>query len=288
MEALAIKNSSIVVDATLGSSGHAAHIVSLLGKKGTFVGIDADPDAISLGNDTLVNHKCHLHLSPGNFRNIDSILDLLHIEKVDAILADLGWRMEQFSGNGRGFSFQIDEPLIMTYGAPDAYAFNAADVVNEWKEEDIKNVLKAYGEERFSGRIARHIVEARKVKPILTTFDLVLVVMDAVPAFYKRGKIHPATRTFQALRIVVNDEFDALDEFIKKAVGRLTVGGRLAIISFHSTEDRIVKHLFKTLAHDHVGIMHTKKPIAATREEIVTNPRSRSAKLRIFEKNAET
>ena len=284
IEALAIQNSSIIVDATLGSSGHASQIVSKLGAKGTFIAIDADSEAIENGKKVLKDAKATTHLVVDNFRNIDSVLDLLHIENVDAILADLGWRMEQFSGNGRGFSFQIDEPLIMTFGEPSKYPFVARDILNDWEEEDIKNVLKGYGEERFAGRIARHIVEARSVKPFATTFELVHVIENAVPAFYRKGKIHSATRTFQALRIAVNDEFDALETFIKKSVALLTPKGRLAIITFHSTEDRIVKHLFKALAHDHVGSLVNKKPTVATREELKQNPRARSAKLRIFEK----
>ncbi len=285
IEALAITSSSIVVDATLGSSGHAQEIVARLGTKGTLVGIDADSDAIKQGSEILKRANCTVHLSNQNFRKIDSVLDLLHIHTVDAILADLGWRMEQFSGNGKGFSFQVDEPLIMTYGDPKDYPFVAQDILNEWDEADIKNVLKGYGEERFSGRIARHIVEAREKSPIVTTSELVTIIEGAVPSFYKRGRIHAATRTFQALRIAVNDEFEALEHFIKASVLRLKPHGRLAIITFHSTEDRIVKHLFKNLAHDQCGMVITKKPIVASREEIVTNPRSRSAKLRIFERN---
>jgi 16S rRNA (cytosine1402-N4)-methyltransferase len=195
--------------------------------------------------------------------------------------------MEQFSGNGRGFSFQIDEPLIMTFGKPEKYSFVARDIVNDWEEEDIKNVLKGYGEERFSGRIARHIVLERKKAPILTTYDLVRVIELAVPVFYTKGRIHHATRTFQALRIAVNDEFDALETFIKKSIAHLSENGRLAIITFHSTEDRIVKHLFKTFSHDRLGIVLTKKPIIAGQEELKKNPRARSAKLRIFEKHEE-
>lgn len=285
IEALALTNSSTAVDATLGSSGHASHIVTKLDTKGTFIGIDADSEAVEQGRGTLKDAKCTVHLVEENFRNIDSVLDLLHVERVDAILADLGWRMEQFSGNGRGFSFQIDEPLIMTFGDPSKYPFVAKDILNDWEEEDIKNVLKGYGEERFAGRIARHIVERRNEKPFATTFELVETIENAVPTFYKRGKIHCATRTFQALRIAVNDEFDALESFIKKSLSYLTDGGRLAIITFHSTEDRIVKHLFKAFTHDRLGVVLTKKPISPTREEVRSNPRSRSAKLRIFEKH---
>ena len=287
IDALAINDSSVVVDATLGSSGHAKRIIETLGSRGVFVGIDADLTAITNATEVLRGSVCILHLHNGNFRTVDSILEQLHIEHADAILADLGWRMEQFSGNGRGFSFQVDEPLLMTFGDPKDYVFTAYDIVNEWDEENIINILRGYGEERFAGRIARHIVEARAEKPIKTTFELVAVIESAVPAFYKRARIHCATRTFQALRITVNDEFVALEDFIKKSVALLTPHGRLVIITFHSIEDRIVKHLFKNLAHDHIGIVHTKKPIVASPEELQENPRARSAKLRIFEKHEE-
>ncbi len=284
VEALAISNTSVVVDATLGASGHAKLITEKLGSKGTFVGIDADADAIAAGKKALAGASCTTHLCVGNYRNIDSLIETLTITNVDAILADLGWRMEQFSGNGKGFSFQVDEPLIMTFGDAQTYPFTARDIVNEWKEVDIRNVLKGYGEERFAGRIARAIVESRETNPIETTFALVEIIKKSTPLVYQRGKIHPATRTFQALRIAVNDEFDALETFIKKSIALLNPKGRLAIITFHSLEDRIVKHLFRTLGHDQVGTVITKRPITATDEELLSNPRSRSAKLRIFEK----
>lgn len=285
VEALAIKSTSIVVDATLGSRGHAERIIAELGPKGLFIGIDADKTAIERAEQQGQTFVPKVIFEVGNFRNINSILAHLHIKEVDGILADLGWRMDQFAESGKGFSFMHDEPLIMTFGNPSTYPFVAKDIVNDWAEGDIKNVLKGYGEERFSGRIARAIVEARAKKPILTTFELVKVVEDVVPGFYRRGRIHPATRTFQALRIAVNDEFETLEEFIKQSVLLLKPGGRLAIISFHSIEDRIVKHLFKNLAHDHIGVLGTKKPITASREELLHNPRARSAKLRIFQKN---
>ncbi len=287
IEALAIKKTSIIVDATLGSSGHAKEIVGKLGSKGTFIGIDADILAIENGKKELRNAPCTIQLCVGNFRNIDEKLSSLKIENADGILADLGWRMDQFGGNGKGFSFQHDEELIMTYGDPRDYPFVAKDILNDWKEDDIKNVIKGYGEEKFSGRIARHIVEAREKNPITRTAELVEIIQNAVPAFYRKGKIHPATRTFQALRIAVNDEFDTLETFIRKSVTLLAPRGRLVIITFHSTEDRIVKHCFKDLVVAGVGVLGTKKPIVPTREEVLRNPRSRSAKMRIFE-NHET
>lgn len=285
VHALAITPSDIIVDATLGSAGHARAIVDVLGTKGTFVGIDVDYVAIDTAWECFKDAKANVHLQVGNFRNIDSILDALDIVSADGILADLGWRMEQFSGNGRGFSFQVDEPLQMTFGDPKNYPFSAHDIVNNWEEEDIKNVLTAYGEERYAYKIAKKIVEVRAVAPIMTTFALVAVIKEAVPSFYLHGKIHPATRTFQALRIAVNDEFEALEHFIQKSIARLTSGGRLAIISFHSLEDRIVKHTFRAYAQSNEGTVITKRPITPSREELLTNPRARSAKLRIFEKS---
>lgn len=284
VEALAIKKDSCVVDATLGSSGHAEAILARLGSKGRFVGIDADKTAIESARKALVQAKATVHVVTGNFRKIDSILEHLHINTVDAILADLGWRMEQFSGNGKGFSFQVDEPLLMTLGNPEEYAFTAADIVNDWSEESIVNVFVGYGEEQYAKRIARRIIETREKHPIKTSFDLVRLIEGVVPRVYRYGRIHPATKSFQALRIAVNDEFEALSEFIEKSVKLLSSGGRLAIITFHSLEDRIVKHSFREIAGRGEGIVVTKKPIVPTRDEVVHNTRSRSAKLRIFEK----
>jgi 16S rRNA (cytosine1402-N4)-methyltransferase len=284
IDSLAITEDSIVVDATLGSGGHAQAILERLGKKGTYIGIDADPLAVE-------NARARLHgdalttLVVGNFRDLNSLLDAHHIQNADAILADLGWRMEQFSGNGKGFSFQVDEPLIMTFGEPSQYPFTAHDIVNEWEEEHLIDILEGYGEEKFARRIARGIVTARSAEPIKTTFELVQVIRDAVPGHYRNGKINPATRTFQALRITVNDELGALTTFLEQAVSRLSPNGRLAVITFHSLEDRVVKHTMRSFAHDHRGSVITKKPILPTRDEIQENRRARSAKLRVFQKN---
>lgn len=283
VEGLAITQASTVVDATLGAGGHAALILTKLGKTGTFVGIDADPEAIKNGTKHL-RGKARIELRVSNFKNIDSILNELQIDTVDAILADLGWRMEQMSGNGKGFSFLVNEPLIMTYGDPAHYTCTARDIIHDWSEQDITNVLRGYGEERYARRIAQKIVETRVRQPIETTFDLVEVIQRAVPSFYLHGKTHPATRTFQSLRIAVNDEFRVLEEFIAASIPRLSHGGRLAIISFHSLEDRIVKHTFRAYEQSGAGKIMTKKPIIAGNDELQRNPRSRSAKLRIFEK----
>ncbi len=283
VDALAIKSSGVYVDATLGAHGHGGHIVSRLDDKGTYVGIDADPDAIRAAEADLKG-ACTIKLLEGNFKDIDSLLNEQGIETVDGILADLGWRMEQFSGNGKGFSFQVDEPLVMTFGNPDKYPFTAREIVNEWDEENIISILEGYGEERYAWRIAKAICTERINAPISTTFSLKEVIERAVPAHYLHGKINPSTRTFQALRIAVNDELGVLEKFLTKAFELLSSNGRLAIITFHSLEDRIVKHTFRNFAHDQKGVLITKKPILPSREEMNSNKRARSAKLRIFEK----
>jgi 16S rRNA (cytosine1402-N4)-methyltransferase len=283
VEGLNITPSATIVDATLGSGGHARAILGKLGKGGTFIGLDADRSAIEALEESL-SSAADTHLLNRNFRKVDKVLKELNIQNVNGILADLGWRMEQFGGGGKGFSFLIDEPLLMTFGDPKNYPFTARDIVNEWKEEDIKNVLKGYGEEKFAGRIARHIVEAREEAPIERSGELAEIIFHAVPGFYRRGRIHPATRSFQGLRIAVNDELEALEEFIKKSIAALAKEGRLAIITFHSIEDRIVKQAFRKAEAEEMGTVLTKKPITATSEELSGNPRARSAKLRIFEK----
>jgi 16S rRNA (cytosine1402-N4)-methyltransferase len=172
----------------------------------------------------------------------------------------------------------------MTYGTPTDHLFTAADIVNGWAEEDIANVIYGYGEERYARRIAKAIVAARTQKPFANAAELAQTVSSAVPAVYRRGRTNPATKTFQALRIAVNDEFAVLEQFIGAAWTVLAPGGRLAIISFHSLEDRIVKHCFRAFTHDQSGLLVTKKPITPTLEELQQNPRSRSAKLRVIQK----
>ncbi|MES2966870.1 MAG: 16S rRNA (cytosine(1402)-N(4))-methyltransferase RsmH [Patescibacteria group bacterium] len=283
IDALALSKDATVVDATLGAGGHARHILKQLGAKGTFIGFDADSTALSELHD-LKKSKSTVHLVHSNFAHIQSELLKLNIEHVDAILADLGWRTDQFTDGGKGFSFTSDDSLYMTYGAPDTYSFTAGDIVNDWKEEDIANVLYGYGEERYSRPIAKAIVAYRKNKKIMTAAELAEIIFTSVPVSYRHGRIHPATKSFQGLRIAVNDEFTVLEQFIAGAWQCLAPQGRLAIISFHSLEDRIVKHTFKNYVQASAGVLITKKPIVASREELVANPRSRSAKLRIIQK----
>lgn len=283
VEALALTPASVVVDATLGAAGHARLILRELGTASTFVGLDADATAVTAAAGSL-QAPGTMHLVHTNFAQLTVTLDDLGVGSVDAILADLGWRTDQFTEAGRGFSFNDETALLMTYGDPGAYAFTAADIVNEWDEGDIANVLFAYGEEHYSRRIAKAIVEARQRAPITTGAALAAVIAAAVPGHYRRGRTHPATKSFQALRIAVNDEFDVLASFIAQAFTRLRSGGRLAIISFHSLEDRIVKLAFKAYTHDHQGVLVSKKPFTASEAELQSNPRARSAKLRVIEK----
>tara|TARA_B100002051_G_scaffold147570_1_gene139672 strand:+ start:37770 stop:38669 length:900 start_codon:yes stop_codon:yes gene_type:complete len=282
VEGLNLSPSDTVVDATFGSGGHAKLISQSLSEDGCYIGIDAD--ATALDKSKLAGVSPQIHLINDNFSNITNILSSLDIEKVDAILADLGWRMEQFADGEKGFSFMHDGPLHMTFGDPNEYPFTAEDIINEWEEDVIANVIYGYAEERFARRIAKAIVEERKTDRITTTTKLVEVIKNALPKAALRSKTHPATKTFQALRIAVNDELTVLEKFIKEAFTALDEGGRLAIISFHSIEDRIVKHSFRELKDADMGQLVTKKPIAPAAEELKTNPRARSAKLRIIEK----
>ncbi len=280
--ALEIKPAATIVDATFGSAGHANAIVKNLAKGGVFVGIDADKTA--LNKDKLEDSQATVHLVNDNFSHITDVLETLKIESVDGILADLGWRMEQFSDSGKGFSFQNDEPLYMTFGEPDDYPFTVEDILNEWEEHVIADILYGYANERFARRIAKAVIRERKIARIATTKQLVEVVEGALPRAALHRKTHPATKTFQALRIAVNDELTVLETFIAQAFEALNVGGKLAIITFHSIEDRIVKHTFRELKQAGVAQLTPKKPISPSREEIIENPRARSAKLRVLTK----
>ena len=282
VEALNLAPQSVVVDATGGAGGHSAQILSVLQSQGTLIVFESDQNMVAKLRVRLGTPDAQLHILPKNFRTIASSLVDLGLTKVDAVLADLGWNSEQFEGGGRGFSFKRDEPLLMTYGDPASAPFTAQDVVNTWSEGALADALYAYADERYARRIARTIIEERMREPITTTTRLVACIEKAVPPAYRRGRIHPATKTFQALRIAVNDEFDALRDFIAGSLSVLGQGGVLAIITFHSIEDRIVKDAFRTAARDGKGTILTKKPITPTDEEIAMNPRARSAHLRIF------
>jgi len=283
VDALELSTTDTVVDATYGSGGHAIEITKLLGKKGVYVGIDADKTAFD--QNKLRDVSPQTHLVHDNFGNITEILSSLDIKGADAILADLGWRMEQFADGSKGFSFMHEGPLHMTFGNPEDYAFTAYDIVNDWDENVIADILYGYSQERFARRIAKHIVETRREESIQTTTQLAALVEYALPRQAKKGKTNPATKTFQALRIAVNDELGVLEKFIKEAFHALNPGGRLAIITFHSIEDRIVKHSFRELKDAGMGVLTPKKPILPNEEELKDNPRSRSAKLRVITKS---
>lgn len=279
---LALTPESTVVDATFGSGGHSHAILKALGPTGRLIAVDQDPTAID--STTLPDHTAAVELINDSFSNLKDILRSLHIDSVDAILADLGWRSEQFADGARGFSFQETGPLLMTYGDPATYPFTAHDIVNEWDEAVLADIIFGYGEERLARRIARAIVSARATAPITTTTELADIVVQAYPPRQRHGRIHPATKTFQALRIAVNDELRTLEQFITDAVAVLTSGGRLAIITFHSLEDRIVKHRFREFSEAGLLTLETKRPIVPSAEEVAHNPRARSAKLRISSK----
>lgn len=281
MELLALKPSDVVVDGTLGGAGHSREVAKKLGPKGTLVCFDADSDAIDRGKKTLEHIDADVHFVHGNFRHIRTELEKLHIPKIDKALFDLGWSGFQLSA-GRGFSFLTDEPLSMAYDKDQA--LNASVVVNEWKEESLADIIWGWGEERFARRIARAICESREEQPIRTSRELAGIVKTAVPAKARFGRIHPATKTFQAIRIAVNDELGALEEAIRNTWQVLEEGGRIAVISFHSLEDRIVKQRFLDLEKQHGGIRITRKPTVPGEKELAENPRARSAKLRVIEK----
>jgi len=288
IEGLAIKNGETFVDMTVNGGGHSSAVCLYLGPKGTLVGIDADANALVRAKKRLELADCRatVHLVSDNFRNIRSVLKGLGIVKADKVLFDLGLSTNELENSGRGFSFQKDEPLLMTFSNdPSKVTFTAEDILNTWDEENIATILFGYGEERFAKRIAKRIVEARGMQPIKTTKELVEIIRTAVPSWYRSGrKIHFATKTFQALRMAVNDEIRTLEEALNDAWEALTPKGRMAVISFHSMEDRMVKKFFRELSKEEKGTLLTKKPIVPGIEEIKKNKRSRSAKLRIIEK----
>ena len=286
------KPGDVILDATIGGGGHAREILKRILPNGKLIGIDQDATLISnlksLPADAA--HQKNLILINGNFRNLDKLLEPLKIsakggsasggKKLDAVLCDLGMNSLQLEESGRGFTFLKNEPLIMTYkfpASPDD--LTAEKILNTWPEKDIAEVLFRWGEERYARRIAKKIIETRRKKSFKTTFELVEAILKSVPRrhYYK---INPATKTFQALRIAVNDELNALSEVLEKAWRLLVPGSRLVVISFHSLEDRIVKNFLKNKAKEGTAEVKTKKPIRPSIEEIRFNPKSRSAKLR--------
>jgi len=283
VEALNLHEGQIFVDGTLGSGGHSAEVLRRLGDEVEIIGLDRDEEAI-LRTGKVLNAP-NVFLRNESFRNIDRVLSGLGISKVDAILLDLGISSNQIEESGRGFSFLKDEPLLMTMASvPEENSLTAKTILNTWDEGALELILRGFGEEKFSRRIAREIVARRETKLFETTSELVEAIKSATPSVYHRGRIHPATKTFQALRIAVNEELTALGDGLEKGFELLNSKGRLAVISFHSLEDRIVKNFFRERVKDGEGKALNKKPIVATDEEMRENPRSRSAKLRVIEK----
>lgn len=275
---------SLVLDCTFGGGGHSAEICRRFpGTK--IIALDQDKSAFEKAKDKFKGLNCDITFVNSNFKDLDKVSG----ENVDGIIFDLGLSSDQLENSGRGFSFMKDEPLLMQMKNsgkenPSPEDVTAREVVNTWEEKSLADIIYGYGEERYSRRIAKAIVEARKNGEIKTTFDLVKIIEGAVPAVYRRGRLHYATRTFQALRIAVNDELGVLKQGLEKGYKALKVGGRMSVISFHSLEDRITKKFFKELEKEGKAKLINKKIILAGEEELKNNPRARSAKLRILEK----
>lgn len=286
VEGLDIEAGDTIIDATLGAGGHSSEITKKFGDTVTIVGFDLDSDALKLAQKSIKDSGGKLIPIQANFRTMDIACEKKGINNVDAILFDFGISSMEIGESGRGFSFKYDEPLLMTLQNPiESDTLTAEEVVNSTRENELADIIFKYGEESFSRQIAKAIVTARRKKRIETTFELADIIKNAVPGFYRNGRINPATKTFQALRIYVNDELGAIEEGLVNAWKILSPGGRIATITFHSLEDRIVKNYFRKLAkEDKVAELITKKPITPTRTEVLQNPRSRSAKLRIIKK----
>lgn len=282
LDALSLKEGMTVLDGTFGAGGHSTAIAKLIGKKGHLISLDADKAVFSEEKVQELERLTAFTPLVVNFRNVDEALK--HLE-LDGAMFDLGLSSTQLEESGRGFSFQKDEPLLMTFKQdPKEDDVTAFTIVNIWREDTLATIFKGFGEERFAKRIASAIAAERKVSPIATTGQLVEIVLSATPSWYHRGKSHPATRIFQALRMAANDELGSIEKGLTGALEHLRPGGRLAVISFHSIEDRKVKHLFKAFVEEGKAKAITKKPIIPTDEEIAANPRSRSAKLRVIER----
>lgn len=287
---LGLSSDDTVLDGTVGAGGHAQAICARLGADGTVIGIDQDSDAITQARKNLRAADCQAEscLQVGNFRNADTIIKDCGCTNVDAALLDLGFRSEQLH-NQRGFSFQEDEPLLMTFKHPDNLTEDdetAQDVLNDWSESALEQILTGYANEPYSEEIAAAIVASRQQDNITRTKELVSIIKQATPVGYHKGKRHPATRTFQAIRMAVNDEVRALEEGLESILSVLTPGGRFVVISFQSVEDRITKQFFDQEESVGRGKHQTDKPIRAESSETDFNARARSAKMRCFQKSA--
>lgn len=296
IEGLNVRKGKIYLDGTLGGAGHSYEILKKLDGTGLLIGIDQDQEALKAARERLSGFK-NVEYFNLNYIDFEKALDELGIEKIDGVLLDIGVSSYQFDNPERGFSYRFEAPLDMRMDK--SLEISAKDIVNTYSEDEIAEIIREYGEEKWASRISKFIVQERKNKKIDTTFELVEIIKNAIPAGARRNGPHPAKRTFQALRIEVNKELDVLKNSIDKFVYRLNPGGRIAIITFHSLEDRIVKNSFKYLEKDcicpptspictcnkkrEIKII-TRKPITASEEELKENNRSHSAKLRIAEK----
>ncbi len=302
IDSLNIKADGIYADGTLGGGGHSYEIAKRLSDKGRLIGIDQDEAAIKAAGERLkeFTDKGIATIVRDNYRNIKAVLQELGIESVDGILLDLGVSSYQFDEADRGFSYRYDAPLDMRMDQRSQ--LSAKEIVNGYSEADLFRILRDYGEEKFAKNIAKHIVLARADKPIETTFELNEIIKESIPARMRAGKGHPSKQTFQAIRIECNRELDVLKEALEDMISLLRPDGRLAIITFHSLEDRMVKNKFKDLANPCIcppsfpvctcnrkplGETLTRKPILPGEEEMEENPRSKSAKLRVFVRNEE-
>ncbi len=285
IQGLTIKEGGVYVDCTTNRGGHSMQIIKALQGTGTVICIDLDKDALKEAEKEIRKNKKlpTLHFVHSNFRHLSSILKELGISHVDGVLADLGISSQELDESKRGFSFRFDEPLLMTYEAhPTEDMTTAFDIVNYWSESTIADILYGFSDEMYRGRIAKAIVKRRDEKQIKTTFELVDIIASAVPTMYRHRKTHFATKTFQALRMAANDELGSINDLIEALPNILASRGRACIITFHSTEDRIVKQGLRAKGDTLKAI--TKKAIIPKEKELLENPRARSAQLRIVER----
>ena len=282
---LNLHEGSVIVDATVGTGGHAKKICKKIGTDGIFIGIDRDEYLIKKAEAVLKKERC-----PGrtgktifisdSFKNLDGVLKKIKIDSVNGVLFDLGMNTNQIKKSGRGFTFLKNEPLIMNYKSKlSGSDITAEDILNGASEEEIYEMLKEYGEERNAGSISKGVISERKKKRIKTTFDLVEIIKRNIPPNYVNRKLHFATKTFQALRIAVNDELNVLEEGLKKAFQKLRPGGRIVAISFHSLEDRIVKEFFKDKKVSGEGVVLTKKPVTPQLQEKKRKPQKQERQI---------
>lgn len=280
LEMLAPKPNENFIDCTVGQGGHTKMILEKTSPNGKVLGIDLDPKQIENCRENLKEFGERLVLENDSYINLKNITEKNNFENISGILLDLGYSSYQIESEERGFSFQTDQPLDMRYDEK-RNELTAEKIVNEWPQEKIENILTEFGEEKFARKIAKKIIEQRRIGKIKSTFELIEIIKDATPSNYWHSKIHYSTRTFQALRIAVNDELGNIEKVLPEALEVLEGAGRLAVISFHSLEDRIVKNFLKEEEKNNKIKILTKKPITAELTELGENPRSRSAKLRV-------